>query len=141
MAAKLHPSSFLKYALLGDASASGVTGAIMAGGAGFLAGLLNLPERLLLYAGLFLLPYAAIIAIIGTRKKIPHGAVWCIIVLNVLWALESFWILGNSQVIPTTLGYLFVVIQAVTVLGFAIAQYLGLGQVIQGYRDASHLTQ
>ena len=53
------PSTLLRYALIGDAVASGATGLLMAGGSGLLAGLLGLPEELLRVAGLVLLPYAA----------------------------------------------------------------------------------
>src|SRR5215207_1662991 len=51
----IRPSTFLRYALLGDAIASGATGLLSFAGAGLLSSLLGLPEPLLRYAGLVLL--------------------------------------------------------------------------------------
>lgn len=55
-------TSLLKFALVADAAVSGATGLLLAAGASLLAGLLALPEPLMRYAGLFLLPYAAVVA-------------------------------------------------------------------------------
>lgn len=59
MSSSFQPSPLLRYALIGDALASGATGLLLAGGTGLPTGLLGLPEQLMRYAGLFLLPYAA----------------------------------------------------------------------------------
>jgi hypothetical protein len=128
MSVSFQPTRFLRYALIGDALASGATGLLMAAGAGFLTGLLNLPEELMRYAGMFLLPYAVIVAYVGTRPEVSKAAVWTIIALNALWAVESIGLLIGSWVAPTMLGYMFVIFQAVVVLAFAEAQYLGLRQ-------------
>jgi quinol-cytochrome oxidoreductase complex cytochrome b subunit len=128
MSTSFQPTRFLRYALIGDAVASGATGLLMAAGAGFLTGLLNLPEELLRYAGMFLLPYALIVAYVGTRPEVSKAAVWAIIAINALWAVESIGLLVGSWVAPTMLGYAFVIFQAVVVLAFAEAQYMGLRQ-------------
>jgi hypothetical protein len=120
------PTTFLRYALLGDAAASGATGLLMVLGGGFLTGLLGLPEPLLRYAGLILLPYAAIIAYLGTRESLSRSAVWAVIVVNAIWVVDSVLLLLGGWVTPTTLGYAFVIFQAVVVAAFADAQYLGL---------------
>ena len=126
MSVSFQPSRLLRYALIGDAVASGATGLLMAAGAGFLTGLLNLPEELMRYAGVFLLPYAIIVGYIGTRPEVSKPAVWTIIAINVLWAVESIGLLIGNWVAPTPLGYAFVIFQALVVLAFAEAQYLGL---------------
>lgn len=128
MSISFRPTRFLRYALMGDAVASGATGLLMAAGAGILTGLLNLPEELLRYAGMFLLPYAAIVAYVGTLPEVSKAAVWTIIAVNALWAVESIGLLMGSWVAPTMLGYIFVIFQAVVVLAFAEAQYMGLRQ-------------
>ena len=128
MSVSFQSTRFLRYALIGDAVASGATGLLMAAGAGFLTGLLNLPEELLRYAGMFLLPYAVIVAYAGIRPEISKAAVWTIIAINALWAVESIGLLMGSWVAPTLLGYAFVIFQAVVVLAFAEAQYMGLRQ-------------
>jgi hypothetical protein len=121
-----HPSTFLRYALIGDAVASGATGLLTALGAGFLAPLVGLPEALLHGAGLILLPYAAIIAYLGTRQSLSRSAVWTVIVVNAMWAADSALLLLSGWVAPTALGYAFVIFQAVVVAVFAEAQYFGL---------------
>jgi hypothetical protein len=120
------PSPFLRYALVGDALASGATGFLLALGAGALAGLLGLPEGLMRSAGLILLPYAAVVASLGTRATLSHRAVWAVIALNGIWVADSFMLLASGWVSPTALGYAFVIAQALVVLLFAEAQYLGL---------------
>lgn len=120
------PLSFLRLALLGDAAASAATGLAMAGGASLIDGLLGLPEPLLRYAGLFLVPYGLFVAFVGTREHIARGAVLAIVAINVLWVIESLAILIGGWVAPTALGTAFVLFQAAVVGGFAVAQWLGL---------------
>ncbi|NJK81988.1 MAG: hypothetical protein HC893_06490 [Chloroflexaceae bacterium] len=107
--------SWLRRVLLADAVVSGATGALMAGGAPFLTELLALPEPLLRYAGLFLLPYAAFVAVVATRKHLQPVAVWAIIIINALWALDSIVLLFTGWAAPNLLGYSFVIFQAVVV--------------------------
>jgi hypothetical protein len=126
MSSSFQPSTFLRYALIGDAVASGATGLLLTAGAGLLSGLLGLPQDLLFHAGLFLLPYAAAVAFIGTREAARRTAVWGVILLNGLWVIKSIALLLTGWVSPTTLGTAFVVAQAVVVLGFAEAQYIAL---------------
>jgi hypothetical protein len=118
--------SFLRFALLADAIASGATGVLAFAGAGILAELLGLPTALLRYAGLSLFPYVAIVVYVGTRANISRPAVWAIITYNMLWAIDSMVLLASGQVSPTTLGYAFVIFQAVAVAGLGALQYVGL---------------
>ncbi len=120
------PSPLLRYALVGDAVASGATGLLLALGAGALAGLLGLPEALMRSAGLILLPYAAVVAFLGTRATISRRAVWAVIAVNGVWVADSLILLASGWVSPTALGYAFVLAQALVVLLFAEAQCFGL---------------
>ena len=129
MADTLHPTSFLRFALLGDAAASGATGLLLATSAGALAPLLGLPEGLLRGAGLLLLPYAAFVAWLGARRGggcVPRNAVRAVVAINLLWALDSVLLLEMGRVSPTGLGIAFVLAQAAVVLGFAGAQWMAL---------------
>lgn len=126
MADTLHPTPFLRFALLGDAAASGATGLLLAAGAGALASLLGLPEGLLRVAGLVLLPYAAFVAWIGARDAVPRNAVRAVVAINALWALDSALLLALGPVAPNGLGTAFVLAQALVVLGFAAAQWTAL---------------
>src|SRR4051794_24526900 len=81
------PNTFLRYALLADAIASGATGLLLIAGAAVLESLLNIPLALSREAGLVLIPYVAFVAYVGTRATIMRGAVWAIIAANAVWAL------------------------------------------------------
>ena len=109
----IHPSPFLRKALLLDAAASGATGLLLIGGAGFLDGLLGLPVALMREAGLILVPFVAFVAWVGTRQETSRGAVWAIIAVNALWVIAS-------------LGYAFEIAQAAVVALFGELQHAGL---------------
>ena len=121
----LRQNTFLRYALLADAVASGATGLLMIAGAGLLEGLLGLPTALMREAGLVLVPYVAFVAWVGTRETISRPAVQAIIAMNVLWVVGSAVVLLGF-VAPTILGYAFVIAQAVVVGVFAELQFIGL---------------
>ena len=121
----LRQNTFLRYALLADAVASGATGLLMIAGAGLLEGLLGLPTALMREAGLVLVPYVAFVAWAGTRETISRVAVQAIIAMNVLWVIGSAVVLF-AFVAPTLLGYAFVIAQAIVVGVFAELQFIGL---------------
>jgi hypothetical protein len=119
-------SSFLRQGLLADAVITGATGLVMFFGAGVLARLLELPEALLRYAGLALLPFVAYVAYVATREHVHRPAVWAVILLNALWVAASIVLLLSGWVAPNALGVVFVVVQALAVAVFADIQYLGV---------------
>lgn len=49
-----------------------------------------------------------------------------VVALNLLWAADSLLSLALRPVSPTGLGTAFVLLQALVVLGFALAQWAGL---------------
>jgi hypothetical protein len=118
--------SFLRLALLADALVSGATGLLAFAGASLLDTLLGLPTEFLRYAGLSLIPYAAIVAYVGTRPSVSRAAVWAIVAYNALWAIDSIVLLASGYVAPSALGYAFVIFQAAVVAGFAGLQVVGL---------------
>jgi hypothetical protein len=119
-------SPFLRRALLADALISGATGLLMLIGANILASLLGLPEALLRYAGLVLLPYAALVTYIATREQLRRWVVWAVIVANAIWAVDSIIQLLSGWVTPNALGYAFIIFQALVVAAFAEIQYIGM---------------
>ena len=122
----IHPSPFLRKALLLDAAASGATALLLIAGAGLLDGLLGLPVALMREAGLILVPFVAFVAWVGTREQVSRGAVWAIIAANALWVVASVGLLVSGWVAPTVLGYAFVIAQAAVVALFGELQYAGL---------------
>ena len=119
-------SVFLRRALLLDAAASGLTGALMIIGANLLEGLLGLPGWLLREAGLILIPYVAFVAVVATRAKIAAGAVWTIVAANALWTAASFAVLASGFVTPTALGTAFVIAQVLAVAALGALQCAAL---------------
>ena len=126
----LNATPFLRLSLLGDAAASGATGLLLAAAAGPLGGLLGLPAPLLQAAGLVLLPYALLVAWLGTRAAPSRNALRAVIATNLLWVADSLLLLllGHplAGLAPTGLGIAFVLAQAAVVLGFAAAQGVAL---------------
>lgn len=120
------PSPLLRRALLADAAASGAAGLLMLLGAGPLGALLHLPAGLLSGAGLVLLPYAALVAWLGSRASLTRPAVWAVIGINAVWAADSLLLLASGWVQPNGLGQAFVIAQALAVALFAELQFLGL---------------
>lgn len=119
-------SKFLRIVFLADAATCIATGVLMTLGGGLLAGLSGLPIELLLYAGVGLFPFAALLIYLATRITVSPVAVRIVIVLNALWTLDSFLILLTGWIQPNAFGYAFVVFQAIGVAGFAALEYIGL---------------
>jgi hypothetical protein len=126
---RIEPNTFLRYALLADAVASGATGLLLIAGAGLLEGLLNIPLALSREAGLVLIPYVAFVAFVGTRETIARGAVWAIIAANVLWAAASVALLLSGWIAPNLLGMAFIALQAAVVAVFGELQFIGLRRI------------
>ncbi len=120
------PSTLLRDALLADAIVSGGTGLLMAAAAEPLERLLAVPSTLLFYAGLSLLPFAALVAWLGTREGPSRPAIWAVIIVNALWVIDSVLLLASGWLAPTPLGYAFIAIQAVVVALLAELQYVAL---------------
>jgi hypothetical protein len=120
------PTPFLRNVLLLDAVATGATGLLMTFFAGTLTGLLQIPNTLLFYAGLILLPYAVLVGWLARRETLPRWSVWAVIVTNALWAVDSVLLAMSGWVEPNALGYAFILMQALVVVGFAELQYVGL---------------
>lgn len=119
-------ASLLRRALFADAAASAATALILALGAQYLTGLFGLPLRLMRFAGISLLPFAAILLFVGMRNAPPRIPVIAIIACNALWAFGSVVLLASGFVNPTLLGTAFVIAQAVAVGMFAGLQWIGL---------------
>jgi hypothetical protein len=119
-------SSFLRRVLLADAAASAATGLLMMLGAGLLEQLFGMPKALLHYAGISLLPFAALVAYLATRGSLSRTGVWAVVICNALWAADSILLLLSGWVEPTRLGHAFVIAQALVVAVFAELEYFGL---------------
>jgi uncharacterized protein YjeT (DUF2065 family) len=122
----IHPSQFLRRALLADAIFSGIAAVLFTADAGALASLLDLPEALLRETGLFLIAYAALVGWLGTRSSVPKALVMIVIAGNAAWTVASFVLLFSGAVTPNLLGEIVVAAQAIATGAFAELQYIGL---------------
>jgi hypothetical protein len=120
-----HDDALLRLALVADAIASGAMGVLMAAGAGLLAPLLGLPQPLLLWAGLALIPFAAFVGWAGLREAPPLGAVRTIVAVNLAWVAGSAMLPALLPTAPSMLGLAFVALQAAAVLALATLQWVG----------------
>ena len=124
-------SPFLRWVLFADAGTCLATGLLMMVDAEALAQLSGLPPGLLFYAGLSLVPFAAFLVFLATRKMSRQSMVWAVILLNVLWTADSILILLTGWVNPTDLGYALVVVQAVGVAVLTGLEYVGLRKSLE----------
>jgi hypothetical protein len=122
----IHPSQFLRRALLADAIFSGASALGLTFGASAFASLFNLPEALLQETGLFLIAYAAFVGWLGTRASMPKALVMIVVAGNAAWTLASIALLFSGAVSPNVLGEIMVVAQAIATGVFAELQYIGL---------------
>jgi hypothetical protein len=122
----IHPSQFLRRALLADAIFSGIAAVLFTADAGALASLLGLPEALLRETGLFLIAYTALVGWLGTRASVPKALVMIVIAGNAAWTVASFALLFSGAVTPNLLGEIVVAAQAIATGAFAELQYIGL---------------
>jgi len=120
------PDGLLRLALRLDAVVTGLNGAAYLAGAALLDDLLGLSTGLLRGAGVFLLGYAAAVWLVGSRTRPGTAVVEAVVVLNALWAVGSVVAVVTGFGSPTTVGAVWLVLQAAVVAGFAALQFAGL---------------
>ena len=121
-------SRLLRFALITDAVATAATGLAMLTLSRVLEPLLGIPATLMYYAGLGLMPYAALVGYLGSRASMSRVVILAVIIGNILWALGTIVLLISGWITPTVLGYAFVIAQAVVVGVFAELQFVGFRQ-------------
>jgi hypothetical protein len=117
----------LRTALKLDAVVTGANGAAYLVAAGPLEDLLGLSPALLRGIGAFLLLFSAAVWLIAARPQVSSSAALAVIAVNVLWAADSVAFLAGGLEDPTTVGGVWIALQALVVAGFA-----GLQAVTRG---------
>lgn len=120
------PGSLLRTALRLDAVVTGANGAAYLAAAPLLDDVLGLPTALLRGAGAFLLAFAVAVWLVAARPRTSTVAVEAVVAANVLWAVGSVVAVATGAGSPTTVGAVWLVLQAVVVAGFAALQVTGL---------------
>jgi hypothetical protein len=135
----VHPSPFLKFALLLDAVVSGATGLLQLAAADLLATMLDLPRAGLLATGEFFIVYALALLAMATRGRLWSGLVMVVVLGNSLWSLGCLALLLAGVLAPSALGIAFVLVQAAAVAAFAALQWRGLHGSLAAAAPASAL--
>ena len=120
--------NLIRFALVADAVATVATGALLAAGGSFLAGLTGLSATATLPLGLFLIAFAAFVGWVGMQQQTPRGAALLIVIVNAAWVVGSLIVLLAGTFPLTLLGVAFVIAQAIAVAALAALQWLGLGR-------------
>lgn len=103
-----------------DAATCALMGLLLAAMAPGLSILLNLPEGLLWWAGILLLPIAFFMAALA-RQRTPFAAgVWLVVAGNAAWVVASLAILALTN--PNASGVAFVLAQALVVACLALLE-------------------
>ncbi|GAA3513438.1 hypothetical protein [Actinocatenispora rupis] len=116
--------------MLVDAAVTGANGVAYLAAATLLTTPLGPPVPLLLGIGVFLVCYAVVIVLVGRARPIPVVGAWFAIVLNLAWTTASLTVAFTAERL-TAAGRIWDVLQALVVLGFAVAQMMGLRKARQ----------
>ena len=117
---------YLRNVLALDAITCAGAAVLMIAGGGILSPLLSIPAGLLLWAGVALVPFTALLVWALRRDKLPRLVLIDIVAINVLWVAASFGILVAGLVSPNALGVAFVTVQALAVAGITAMQFAAL---------------
>jgi hypothetical protein len=116
----------LRLALKLDAVASGALGVLSLAASPALDDLLGTPLALLVPVGVFLIAWAVALWLITSRPRINRTAVWAVILLNLLYAVDGVVVVVVGLFPLTALGTTFVLFQVTAVTLFAAAQLYAL---------------
>lgn len=108
----------LRQLLVFDALTCMVMGLLLLATAKPLAGLLGLPQGLLFYAGLVLVPCAALMA--AAARTLAPPLVWMVILGNFAWAVASLVVVFVFDL--TAIGLSFTLAQAAVVAGLGVLE-------------------
>ncbi|MFH9569547.1 hypothetical protein ACH4MG_03185 [Streptomyces sp. NPDC017454] len=127
LARTAEPQLMLRRFLALDAVVTGANALAYLAFAGPLGRFLGAGSGLLIGLGAFLAVYAAGVALLASRRRPPVLAVRAVVEANLAWAAVSLAALA-LWLTPTTAGAVWTVLQALTVAGFALLQYVTLRQ-------------
>lgn len=96
-----------------------------------LSAALSLPQALLFWAGVILMPTALFMAALGLMARPAGAAVWLVVLGNAGWVLAS--LVAIFATAPNGLGIAFVLLQALVVLWLTAAEYRSLTRREMGH--------
>ena len=119
---ELPREAVLRLVLKLDAAVTGANGIAYLAAAEPLEELLGLEATLTRPVGAFLLLFACGVWQLATRPTVTQGGTSAVIAVNVLWTVGSIVAAAPAVSSPTTVGSVWIVVQAVVVGGFAALQ-------------------
>ncbi|MCR4265906.1 hypothetical protein [Nitratireductor sp. ZSWI3] len=99
-------------------------GALLALASDFISNLTEIPAKVLIYAGLSLIPIAIFMALVSWRRLQQKLLAQVVIAGNIVWVLGSLALLGMVE--PNGFGIVFVLAQAGAVAVFALLEWRAL---------------
>jgi hypothetical protein len=123
-------TKFLRTVLYADILFSTGGALLMAAGAHFLSPMLHLPFALLVGAGLALVPWVLVLAVIVRRNRAQRAVLIDIAGINLLWCATCLGLLASGAIAPNALGIAFIVAQALAVAVFGVLQFVGLRDAV-----------
>jgi hypothetical protein len=122
------PSRLLKTAFVLDATGSGAIAALHLLLPAALHDALGLPTAVLTGTGLFLAAYALLLVVLVRCGALLSALVRFVIAGNLGWVVASLLLSITGTLPATTLGVIYVELQAGAVLCFAVLQWRGLAR-------------
>ncbi|NEW52041.1 hypothetical protein GV794_09230 [Nocardia cyriacigeorgica] len=118
--------ALLRFSLRLDAVVTAANGLAYLALSGPIESLLGLDTAVGIPVGIFLLLYGIGVALVGAQANINSAAVRVVIAGNAAWVVLSLVALAAAGLDLTVVGAIWAVLQAITVGGFAVLQYVGL---------------
>lgn len=129
---RLTMTPFLRRVLRVDAVLCALTAAVMLADAEPLAAWTGLPAGLVQGLGMALLPWAALLAWLGSRVEVARAAIGAVVGLNFLWGLDCALLALGAFGAPQGPGIAVAAVQAVGTFVIAELEWLGLKRAPQG---------
>jgi hypothetical protein len=116
----------LRLALRLDAAVTGANGVAYLALADVLDGPLGISAGVMRPIGAFLVAFAIAVYAVSATEGVNRAAVRAVVAANAIWAADSLIVLAANWTTPTTLGGVWIALQALVVAGFAALQAITL---------------
>jgi hypothetical protein len=116
------PLTLLRRVLGLDSLVTTANGLIYLAVSGPVSRLLEVPSALLMSVGAFLVVYGGALGYLASRQSPATAAVRTVIVVNGGWVLASVSVLVLGWLEPSTIGWVWIPLQAAVVAGLAAVQ-------------------
>ena len=120
-----HPSPAARILWL-DAALCLFTGLVLAVANAPIAAITAIPAGLVQWAGLLLLPVAAFMAFVASRRPVPAFGLILIVIGNLGWIVASLALLTGFWFAPNAIGVTFILAQAALVALFAWIEHAAI---------------